>query len=66
MKKIEQNKKQKRERILKAAQEIFQSSGSICASMDKVAEKACVTKHVIAGNQGHHLCRKRTTPTCGG
>jgi len=47
MKKIEQNKKQKRERILKAAQEIFQSNGFIGASMDKVAEKACVTKQTV-------------------
>lgn len=47
MKKIAQNKKQKRERILKAAQEIFQSNGFISTSMDKIAEQAGVTKQTV-------------------
>jgi AcrR family transcriptional regulator len=47
MKKVEQNKKQKQERILKAAEEIFQSNGFIGTSMDNIAEKACVTKQTI-------------------
>ncbi|WP_321529924.1 TetR/AcrR family transcriptional regulator [uncultured Desulfuromonas sp.] len=47
MKKIEQNKIQKRDRILKAAQETFQASGFIGASMDRIAEKAGVTKQTV-------------------
>mgnify|MGYP001774160483 CR=1 FL=1 len=47
MKKIEQNKLQKRDSILKAAQETFQDSGFIGASMDRIAEKAGVTKQTV-------------------
>jgi AcrR family transcriptional regulator len=47
MKKMEQKKKQKLESILKAAQELFQSNGFIGTSMDKVAEKASVTKQTV-------------------
>ena len=47
MKKIEQNKRQKRDRILKAAQAIFQSSGFIGSNMDKIAEQAGVTKQTV-------------------
>nr|WP_319392371.1 TetR/AcrR family transcriptional regulator [uncultured Desulfobacter sp.] len=47
MKKIEQNKKKKRERILKAAQEIFQSNGFISTRMDKMAEQSGVTKQTV-------------------
>ena len=47
MKKIEKNKKEKHENILRAAQEIFQSSGFIGAGMDKIAKKACVTKQTV-------------------
>lgn len=47
MKKMEQKKKQKLEGILKAAQELFHSNGFIGTSMDKVAEKAGVTKQTV-------------------
>nr|WP_320049401.1 TetR/AcrR family transcriptional regulator [uncultured Desulfuromonas sp.] len=47
MKKIEQNKMQKRDNILTAAQEMFQTSGFIGASMDKIAEGAGVTKQTV-------------------
>jgi AcrR family transcriptional regulator len=47
MKKIEQNKLQKRDNILKAAQEMFQTSGFVGASMDKIAETAGVTKQTV-------------------
>lgn len=47
MKKIELNKQQKRDGILKAAQKIFQSDGFIGANMDKIAEKAGVTKQTV-------------------
>jgi TetR/AcrR family transcriptional regulator, mexJK operon transcriptional repressor len=47
MKKLAQNKKQKLERILKAALELFQSNGFINTSMDKIAEEAHVTKQTV-------------------
>ena len=47
MKKIEQNKIHKRDKILKAAQERFQANGFIGASMDKIAEQAGVTKQTV-------------------
>ena len=47
MKKMEQNKRQKVESILKAAQALFQSSGYITTSMDKIAEEAGVTKQTV-------------------
>jgi AcrR family transcriptional regulator len=47
MKKSELNKNEKKQRILQAAQEIFQSSGFMGANMDKIAEKAQVTKQTI-------------------
>ncbi|BBO75210.1 TetR family transcriptional regulator [Desulfosarcina widdelii] len=47
MKKIEQKKKQKRDSILEAAQALFQSSGFIGTSMDKIAAKAGVTKQTV-------------------
>ena len=47
MKKIEQNKKQKREAIIQAAQEIFRSNGFISSSMDRIADKANVTKQTV-------------------
>ncbi|WP_320040271.1 TetR/AcrR family transcriptional regulator [uncultured Desulfobacter sp.] len=47
MKKIEQNKKLKIQRILKAARELFQSNGFIGTSMDKIAEQAQVTKQTV-------------------
>lgn len=47
MKKIEQKKKQKLSSILKAAQGLFQSGGFIGTSMDKIAEKAGVTKQTV-------------------
>lgn len=47
MKKIEQNKKQKLESIQNAARELFQSKGFIGTSMDKIAEKAGVTKQTV-------------------
>jgi AcrR family transcriptional regulator len=47
MKKIEQNKKLKIQRIQKAAQKLFQSNGFIGTSMDKIAEEADVTKQTV-------------------
>nr|WP_320193162.1 TetR/AcrR family transcriptional regulator [uncultured Desulfobacter sp.] len=47
MKKIEQNKQLKIQRIHKAAQELFQSNGFIGTSMDKIAEQAHVTKQTV-------------------
>jgi TetR/AcrR family transcriptional regulator, mexJK operon transcriptional repressor len=47
MRKIEQKKKQKRESILEAAQALFQSSGFIGTSMDKIAANAGVTKQTV-------------------
>lgn len=47
MKKIEQNKKLKIQRILKAARELFQSNGFIGTSMDKIAERAQITKQTV-------------------
>nr|WP_319493109.1 TetR/AcrR family transcriptional regulator [uncultured Desulfobacter sp.] len=47
MKKIEQNKQLKIQRILNAAQELFQSNGFIGTSMDKIAEQANVTKQTV-------------------
>ena len=47
MKKIEQNKRQKRKKILNAAQKIFHSSGFIGASMDRIAQEAAVTKQTV-------------------
>jgi len=47
MKKIEQNKKLKLEKIQQAAQKLFQSNGFIGTSMDKIAEEADVTKQTV-------------------
>ncbi|WP_319524098.1 TetR/AcrR family transcriptional regulator [uncultured Desulfosarcina sp.] len=47
MRKIEQKKKQKQDSILEAAQALFQSSGFIGTSMDKIAVKAGVTKQTV-------------------
>ena len=47
MKKIEQKKKEKLASILNAAQGLFQSGGFIGTSMDKIAEKAGVTKQTV-------------------
>jgi len=47
MKKIERKKEQKRGSILKAAQALFQSSGFIGTSMDKIAAEAGVTKQTV-------------------
>ena len=35
-------------------------------AVDCLRRRGSRQRRVIAGNQGHHLCRKRTTPTCGG
>lgn len=47
MGKIEQNKEKKRQAILGAALEIFISEGYMNTSMDKIAEKAQVTKQTV-------------------
>ncbi|WP_035239009.1 hypothetical protein [Desulfobacter vibrioformis] len=51
--KIEQNKLQ---RIIQAAQEIFPCSGVISAIMDKIAEKAAVTKQSGLRSFDHTCC----------
>jgi AcrR family transcriptional regulator len=47
MNKLKQNKEQKRDAILKAAQEIFLTNGYIQTSMDQIADKAQVTKQTV-------------------
>ncbi|MDD2390172.1 MAG: TetR/AcrR family transcriptional regulator [Desulfobacterales bacterium] len=47
MKKIELKKKLKLNSIVKAAQELFQANGFIGTSMDKIADKAGVTKQTV-------------------
>lgn len=47
MGKLKNKKEQKRNSILKAAQDIFLSEGYILANMDKIAKKAQVTKQTV-------------------
>ena len=47
MTKIEQKKRQKLERILNAALNLFQTNGFIHTSMDKIAKQANVTKQTV-------------------
>lgn len=47
MSKLEQNKEQKRQAILKAAQEAFFSEGYIKASINRIASQASVTKQTL-------------------
>lgn len=47
MKKSEQKKEQKRNDIIRAAQETFRTDGYIGASMDKIAQCAGVTKQTV-------------------
>ena len=47
MSRMEQKKEQKRNAILKAAREIFLSEGYVKAGMDKIADKARVTKQTV-------------------
>ena len=47
MKKMEKKKKQKRNDIILAAQETFQTGGYVGSSMDMIAQKAGVTKQTL-------------------